>query len=863
MAAAEGLSVHYAPRPGGYDEMTGGDGVVRAHWRDLAAFLDQLGETELDRRRQEIHHQLRDNGVTYTLPTSPHGGDQVRPWELDPLPLTLEPREWAVIERGIQQRAELFNRLLKDLYGERQVLGSRLLPPELVYSHPGFLPACAGTAPPEHHLFVYATDLARTVDQGFMVVGDRTQALAGAGYALENRIVMSRVFPGFYRDAHVHRLAQFFRTLRQTLQTQTGRASDQARIVMLTPGVDSETYFEQAYLAKYLGYTLVQGADLAVREGRLWLKTLDGLQPVDVVLRWLEGRLCDPLELQRDSFLGIAGLTQSARMGNVFVANSLGTEILENRALMQFLPDLARYYLNEDLILPSPPTYWCGQARERDFVLANLDRLILRRTHVHPGESSRHPEFMSDADRDALRREIEAAPLHWVAQQKVEGSEIPVFANGRLEPRKMVLRAFAVADDDQYQVMPGGLARVASEPDHAVVTSGSGGISKDVRVLALEPQRYVSLLGHAADDFQLPGGRGELPSRVAENLFWLGRYVERAEGLGRLLRSVLLDLLEPHDDYADEEGAPPCLQTLLHTLTEVSETHPGFVGEGAEEHLCEPQAELRALLLDDQRPGTLAYNARALLFASRAVRDRISPDLWRVFNDIEETMELLAARLNRSIERNCEDDWYAQVLEELNQLLLSFAAFSGLALENMTHGQGWSFLIIGRRLERGYMLANLLRAMLARAMPDTAQFLLLEALLNVCDSQMTYRSRYRTQVRIEPVLDLLLQDETNPRSLCYQLERLQHFLAQLPRDSVLAYKSEEERLVLNALTTVRLADPRQLAAVDETGQRPALETLLSTLLDLLPQLSDAVSNSYFSHAEQPQQLIQRDVEEER
>lgn len=861
---SESLASTYAPSEGVYDEMVDTAGQVRQHWHYVTETLAQLGAAELDKRRQEIHNLLRDNGVTYTLPTL-HSNDAVRLWELDLLPCTLSSQEWITIERGVMQRAELLNLLLHDLYSDARVLSSKIFPPELIFSHPGFLPPCKGTATPERYLHLYASDLVRTATGQFMIIGDRSHALAGAGYALENRIVMSRVFPSLFRDAHVHRLAQFFRTLRKNLQNQAGRAPENARVVMLSPGEDSETYFEQAYLAKYLGYTLVQGADLAVREGRTWLKTLDGLQPVDVIFRWLEGRLCDPLELQPDSFNGTVGLTQSMRMGNVFVANPLGTEVVENRALMQFLPALAHYYLNEDLLLDSPPTYWCGLTQEREYVLANLDQLVLRRTHVSPAETAWHPETMSEAQKETLRTQIRAMPLTWVAQEKITGSEIPIFSNGRLEPRKMVLRTFAVADEAQYQLMPGGLARVVNDLNQLVATSDSGGISKDVWVLASEPERQVSLLNHNVDNFHLPGGRGELPSRVAENLFWLGRYVERAEGLGRLLRTVLLDLLDPHEHFGGD-GTPPCLETLLRTLTEVSETLPGFIGEDAEEHLAEPSQELSALLIDTQRVGTLAYNVRALLFATRAVRDRISPDLWRVFNDIEETMQRMELRLTQPrksiISLAYGGDLYSQALDELNNLLLSFAAVSGLALESMTHGQGWSFLIIGRRLERAYMLTNLLRAMLGQTVPENEQFLLLEALLNICDSQMTYRSRYRTYVRIEPVLDLLLQDETNPRALSYQLERLQYFLSRLPRDSVFAYKSEEERLVLNALTTVRLADPRQLGEVDDEQRRAALDSLLATLQDLLTRLSDAITNSYFSHAEQPQQLVQQEGEHE-
>lgn len=851
------LSALYLPRPGAYDEMLEASGALRSHWQYLAETLNTLGVAELDKRRQEIRQLLRDNGVTYSQPGEPLGGD-LRAWELDPIPLTISSQEWIDIERGLTQRAVLLNLLLQDIYGDGAVFRKKLLPPELVFSHPGFLRDCKDVPPPgERSLHFHAADLVRDPNGQMRVVGDRTQALAGAGYALENRIVLSRVFPSLYRDAHVHRLAQFFLSLRQSLQALSWRSQEDSRIVILSPGAYSETYFEQAYLAKYLGYTLVQGDDLTVREARTWLKTLDGLQPVDVILRWLEGRFCDPLELDADSVLGIAGLVQSARLRNVAVLNPLGTEVIENRALMQFLPALARHFLNEDLLLPSPPTYWCGQAKERAHVLAHLDKLVLRRTYTTAGSVSLRPARMSAAEKAKLCEQIQAEPLHWLAQEEIRGSTVPVLADGELEARQMVLRTFAVAEGADYHLMPGGLARTAQAPDSAVVTSSSGGVSKDVWVLASEPVRYLSLTTGNINPFHLPGGRGELPSRVAENLFWLGRYVERSEGLVRLLRTVFLYLLDPHGDSDDE---PPCLHSLLHGVTELSKAYPGFVGEGAAERLAAPHQELLSLLLDRQRSGSLAYNINALLFATRAVRDRLSADIWRVFNDVDETLQRLERRLGSAKKRAYHADSFAHIFEELNKLLLAFAAFNGLALENMTHGQGWRFLVIGRRLERACMLTDLLQAMLGEPVGEQAQPQLLEALLHVCDSQMTYRNRYRTSVQLEAVLDLLIQDETNPRALSHQLERLQHFISLLPRDNVFAYKSAEERLVLQTLTSVRLADPQSLAEVDADGHRQNLTRLLEDLMTLLPQLSDALTNSYFSHAEQPRQLLDLDNE---
>jgi uncharacterized circularly permuted ATP-grasp superfamily protein/uncharacterized alpha-E superfamily protein len=854
------LFAAYRPIAGGYDEMFDATGQVREHWRYLIEAQAKMGGQELEKRRQEIRHLLRDNGVTYTLPAASLF-ERPRTWELDPVPLLLPSQEWTELERGLLQRAELFNLLLRDIYGAGEVFRKKLLPPELIYTHSGYLRPCTSVpVPGERSLHLYGADLVRLSNGAFCVVGDRAQATAGAGYALENRIVLSRVFPSLFRDAHVHRLAQFFRGLRQTLNHQSWRVSDDIRIVVMSAGPDHENYFEQAYLAKYLGYTLVQGADLTVRDGKVWLKTLDGLQSVDVIMRWVDGPLCDPLELQPDSSSGVAGLLQSMRMRNVAVVNSPAVGVLENRGLMQFLPYLCRHFLGEDLRLSSPLTYWCGLTQSRAYALSHMEDLVFRRTHMHAGENAWRPASMDAAQKAELRRQILAAPQHWLAQLPVNGSTAPVFANGVLEPRQIVLRTFVAADENAYQVMPGGLARTAAMSGERVAAGGSGGLSKDVWVLASEPTRYITLIPSSESSFIPPPGQGELPSRVAENLFWLGRYVERAEGLARLLRTVLLHWLDPQE-YGSASNEDYCLSALLRTVTDLSDTHPGFTGEGAAARLAAPEMELLSICSESARTGSLAYDLNALLYAVRAVRDRISPDIWRVFNDIEECLQRLQNHHQNqdnypyALFGDGMSDRLALSLDELNKLVLSFAAFSGLAVESMTHGQGWRFLVIGRRIERAYMIIQLLQAMLERALPEPYQGLALEALLNICDSAMTYRSRYRTQIRLEPVLDLLLQDETNPRAISYQLERLQYFIAQLPRASVFAYKSREERLVLEALSLVRLADPHQLMQAGEDSVRVSLVALLAKLKQLLPQLSDALSSAYFSHAEAPRQLV--------
>jgi uncharacterized circularly permuted ATP-grasp superfamily protein/uncharacterized alpha-E superfamily protein len=813
-----------------FDEMYERPGESRQHWEPLITALKSLGQVDLQQRCQDARRLLRDNGVTYT-----YGEELNRPWQLDLIPLLITSDEWRLIERGLIQRAKILSLVLADLYGPRNLFKNNILPPELIYSHPGFLRRCDGVETLAY-LPLYAADLARTADGQMCVVEDRTQAPRGAGYALENRLILSRVLPSWFRDWQVRRLAQFFQTLRNTLVNMAWRKSDDIRIVVLTTGPDDDSYFEHAFLATYLGYTLVQGADLTVRDGRVWLKTLDGLQSIDVILRRVDDHLCDPLELRQDSYFGVAGLLQAARMKNVAIANPLGSGVLENPALMAFMPALAHYFLGEDLQLPSAMTWWCGQKKARDYVLANLDNLVIKQT----GTPSIQGELLSEPEREALREKILAQPYLFIGQEKVPRSTIPIFTNDNLEPRQMVVRSFLAASEDDYKVMPGGLTRVASRPDTPIISAQ--GISKDTWILADQPDEPISLLSPIGEIAALANGRAELPSRVAENLFWLGRYVERGENVIRLLRTVLLQMIEP-SAFTDDG-----LQSLLRAATHSTKTYPGFVGDGAEARLAAPAAELLSVLLDKSRQGSLSFTLQALLYAASSLRERTSPDIKRVFSNLEEDLQVLQVQREAP-----HDEMLHTVFEGLNHLLTHFAAFTGFAMESMTHSQGWRFLMIGRHLERAQQMIPLLRTLLSKDSSSTQ----LEYLLTICDSLMTYRRRYRTMLQIQPTLELVLLDEQNPRSLAYQFERLQNYIYHLPRcDNMFVRKNQEERLVLEGLTRLRLANMEELVQDDANHFRTHLDQLLVRLSHLLPNLSDAITNSYFSHIEPPKQLIQ-------
>ena len=872
---------------GQIDEMLNRDGQVNPHWHPFMQVLDTLGLAEMESRDKEVKRLLRENGVTYML----HGERQGhRPWELDPIPFIISNTDWQTISDGLTQRAELLNLILMDLYGERTLIKDGVIPPEVVYAHTGFLRACVGLAPSEFpFLLNYAADLARGPDGNIWILSDRAQAPSGAGYALENRTVLARALPNLFGEVGVHRLSFFFRALQNSvanLQYQLESAVriaphqiENPHVVVLTPGPLNETYFEHAYLANYLGYTLVQGDDLTVWDGRVWLKSLDGLRPVDIILRRVDDTFCDPLELRQDSRLGVAGLLEVIRQGNVIVINPPGSGILENPGLMPFLPDIAKRLMGEDLRLPSVATWWCGESKQREYVLANLEKLVIKTIHRHPGERSLFGTQLSKAELDTLRNQIKADPHLYVGQEHVHLSTTPSLIEGKLEPRRAILRSFLFAEKGGYAVMPGGLTRCAGEKGELTISIQDGGVSKDTWVLASEPEPHVSLWQRRITEVRGPASTNPagLSSRAAENLFWVGRYAERAEGQARLLR-IMLDKVKMSrmglETSTLGEVPPPTifteivgedardvselayLRSMLRSLTGLSSSHPGFVNQD-EQSL---ESELLSMMRDTENSGSLVSTLQGLLSAAYAVRDRWSTDTWRVMNNIED----LCAALDKDAPRDGGTD--AQILMDfvlqetesasLDQLMIFLSALSGLHAESMTQTIGWISLDMGRRIERALLLIVLCRSSLVAVQDDWMERLLLESVLAAAESLITYRSRYRAALHFPTVLELLLLDEHNPRSLLYQLKRLEEQIHVLPREKLGYRLSEEEQLILEALTQLQLSNTVDLSERSEhTTQRRGLEKLLVRLAQILVDISDVLTQTYFSHVQGPQQLI--------
>ncbi|WP_027147743.1 circularly permuted type 2 ATP-grasp protein [Methylobacter tundripaludum] len=840
----------YATQLGVYDEMLAKEHKVLPYWERFMDAIATLGSEQLELRRREAQRLLRENGVTYNV----YGDTQklTRPWRLDPVPLLISSEDWSLIEAGLKQRAELLNLILKDIYGKQQLLKKGLLPSELVLAHDGFLHPCVGALPHlQRQLIVYSANLARGQNGRMLVLDDRSQAPSGAGYALENRTVMTRVLPDIFRETQVHRLSGFFKALRKGLADIAPHNKEDPRIVILTPGSLNETYFEHAYLSSYLGFSLVQGDDLTVRDGRVWLKSLDGLQPVDVILRRVDDSFCDPLELRSASRLGVAGLLEAVRRNNVAIANPLGSSALENPGLLAFLPRLSRHFLNQELILPSVATWWCGQRRERDFVLQNLDRLIIKPINRSSGNYALFGGLLSAKEKELLRAAIIAKPHCYVGQEHVSFSTVPSFIDHHIEPRFAVLRSFAVASGDDYQVMPGGLTRIARQQDDFIVSNQAGGISKDTWVLADEPDKQVSLWFQPGRDVVLAADTEPLTSRAANNLFWVGRYLERIKAATRLMRTILLKLAEAPElnDPLDSQ----CLDVLLSALTQVTGTYPGFVTSNASV-LKEPQNELLALAKNVQRSGTLAANIQAFAQTAFSIRDAWSQDTWRCVDNIQRRWQ------QRVVNGDCDLE---QLQKHLDDLITGFVAFIGLTTESMTREAGWLMLDSGRRLEHSLTLIALLRATVVQRHESALQNQLLEAVLISTDSLSIYRRRYRSFIKLPMVLELLLMDETHPRSLAYQLHQLSDHIGALPRERGKGQLSEEERLILRAYTDLRLVKVSELVNVaDDVGVYSELESVLSAMTELLWRLYEVLAQAYFSHSQVPQLMTPTQPEDD-
>ena len=837
------LTADYRQTAGAYDEMCSSPGVFRPHWDRYIGSLSSLGSKELARRWQIARQRIRENGVSYNVYGDPMGMD--RPWSLDAIPLLISAAEWTQLEAGLIQRARLLNTVLADLYGPQKLLRDGDLPSALVFGNPAFWRACHGVPVPNgNYLHLLAVDLARAPNGRWWVISDRTQAPSGAGYALENRIVLGETFPDLFREAQVHRLASFFRAFRDNLLRLAPSGSMQPRVVLLTPGPFNETYFEHSYLASYLGFTLVQGSDLTVRENRVFLKSLEGLKPVDVVLRRMDDSFCDPLELRSDSYLGVPGLVEAVRAGNVAVANALGSGLLETSAFTPFFPGLSRKLLGERLLLPTVATWWCGQSPAFRYVRQNLDFLIIKPAFPAKGMEPVFGGRLAPNERARLLSRMEACPDDFVGQELLSLSSVPVWSENApvpsLVPRRAVLRVYIAADGDGWVVMPGGLTRVSPSADAPVVSMQHGGGSKDTWVLSPRPVDSFTLQRPRHLPVELHRGVStDLPSRAAEHLFWLGRYAERCEHLARVLRCILTRMTG--ESCAPGTAGWHSLMKLYECLESPYSRLAKDDPQGKLDAQGDLEKEILSLIFEEQRSDSLNANLSRANRAVAQVRDRLSSDLLRVVSQLSGV-----ARASDRVAWGYVST--ADALVVLNSCILTLAALRGIEAGNITRGPGWHFLNIGRRIERSLQLLELLRAIVVPM--DADDWLSLEMLLEVADSSITYRSRYFNVLQTAPVVDLLMNDEANPRSLTFQLRDLEEHCRGLSSMSFgKGWPLLRQRQMEAASQRLLESDVQLLCQPGIAGQRTHLDGLLLDLDAALPAFSEAIAVTYFSHAQ--------------
>ncbi len=804
----------YAALEGRFDELLAGPNQPRPQW---SAFLNALAAREGSNVSDSLslmEREIRDSGITYNVYADPKGAD--RPWEVDPLPLLLSPQEWTEIEEGISQRADLLNRVLADVYGPQELLHSGAIPPSVAFGHQGFLHQVQGIRPPGGiHLFHYAADLARSPDGKWWVVGDRTQAPSGAGYALENRLVVSKVFPQLFRELHVQHVAHFFAALREAMLYWSPKGDGPPLIGLLTPGPYNETYFEHALLARYLGLTLLEGSDLTVRNGCVWMKTVDGLRRVHGLLRRQDDDYCDPLELRSDSALGVPGLTDCARRGSIFLGNALGSGVLESGGLLGYLPELSERLLGEPLKLPSVATWWLGEPAAFDDAWKRLDHLLIKPLARSAQEPAVFGADLNPEQRAALRQRVAAQPERYVAQEWVHVSQAPVLeresAAGdapereRVRARTVGLRVFAVATPQGWRVMPGGLTRVAGDADSRVIAMQRGGRSKDTWVLSDGAVNTAfTLLGRTVQVDDLVSGQANLPSRAAENLYWFGRYTERCDASVRLLRVALGDWVDEGNEQG--EGTDPAVLLAQRF---------GLIGG-----VDDPAARL--LHAATHVDGGLSQNFKQLLRVAFSLRDRMSADNWRTLNSLnsdpvfrrQATIPMAMAWLDRAV--------------------TTMMTLSGFALDGMIRGAAWRFLSMGRRVERLSWLTRALQVATREGRTHSPNWLLMLA-----DSSVTYRSRYQVAPEWLPVLDMLVRDASNPRSLAFQMKGLWEYAGKI--------ETSHGHFIGPWLTQAHSA-LQGLAAESLHPDDAQLARLLDQLLKASHTLSDELTLKFFSHA---------------
>ncbi|MGD9805701.1 MAG: circularly permuted type 2 ATP-grasp protein [Hyphomicrobiaceae bacterium] len=816
---------------GTFDELVGPDGRTRPHWSALLTGLGRLSPRDRLARASRLDRQVRETGLAHDIFADPE--KQRQQWRLNLMPLVLAPEEWSWLERAISQRARLFNAILSDVYGPQRLLRNGIVPPAIIFGDTAFLRPCQNIIPAGGHLQFYAADLARSSEGSWRVIDNHAETPAGVGYAVANRVMHADVTDELFTECQTRRLSTHFNKVQGALAERAGRSDPS--VALLTPGPSHGDYFSHAYLARYLDLILVEGGDLRVVGDEVFLKTLEGPKKIDLVVRCVEGSKTDPLELDPSSFLGSSGLVQASRKTPQLIANAIGSAIVENRALGAYLPILAKELLGEELILHDAPRWWLGDVTARQHVEARLDDFVIRPASEgtgRPGQAvpGRASAALSSDERGRLIADLQRRGEALVAERRVGFGTMPSLTNRGLRPKPFGLRLFASATRDGFSVMPGGLA-MGVDAEAAVALNASDGETHDVWIMASEPERpHTSLWRPHLESALVQRSQRTLQSRVADNLFWLGRYLERAEWTMRVIRSSLGRRLEYLESAPTRRAGDLCLEMLVEKGVKP-------LAPLAARRVSGRSTSLAGRLVAERDSTYSLINAFDGIYrVASLTRDRLSLEAWRT---------LASFRVDEAWRRRMAEAGASELQDEIEDKLSLVATFSGHLHENMTRNFGWFFLDMGRRLERAYNLCDTLHLLFFPVVGEDESNEDLNFILRLADSYITYRSRYRLQPMLPLVLDLLVMDETNPRSVAYQVAGLTRHLEALPQQASGSALSRERRIVLSLQTAIRLAEVKDLTAAGPDGTRPALSALLQQALNGLPELSDAISRRYF------------------
>ncbi|MEL1242389.1 circularly permuted type 2 ATP-grasp protein [Flavobacterium sp. DGU99] len=840
-----GLLNEYKESINSYDEVIDNNGQVKPYWQKFFDTLESIGLKELKFRNQEIIKKLKENGVTYNVYDT--NNDSNRQWKLDPIPFLIHKTEWVDIEKGLKQRAKLLDLILKDIYGPQELIKNNIIPAELVFDNNGMLLPCYDIKQKgATQLLNLACDLARGPDGKMWLIDTRTQSPSGSGYALENRIVMSKVLPELNKKINRKRLSPYFNNLQNAVDAIGSVNNENPNVVFLTPGPGNESYFEHVYLSSHLGYTLVQGTDLVVRDGYVWLKSIDQLERIDVIIKRVDDIWCDPLELKRDSLIGIPGLLEVIRLGNVAVLNNPGTAALENYGLLAFMHNACKFLLNEPLLINSVATWWCGQKKELDFVLNNIPKLIVKKTNRKLGFRSIYGRLLNEEQIEALKKTILLSPKDYVAQEEVSLSTTPSFIDGKLVPRYAALRAFLIFEGNEYKVMPGGLTRSAYIKGKFEISNHLGGLSKDTWIITDSPVEYNKNNGEQKiSNNQL---RNTLTSRNAENLFWVGRMCERSMALRSFLK-IILSRLNENVYRSKENEQPEFLIVLLRTVTHLTQTYPGFVGDPNDEKglispddsiFENPINELLRLICDPRLMGSVSYNVQALLNTINQVSEKWNHDTRRIINLVEESLFALKNPATTNVNT---------VNHALDKLHIRLFSFYGNIYETLPRDNGFYLLESGKNVERILSLIAAFQYTFKYKNDDDVEALLMEAILENHNLLAQYRNIYKSHLNLKAVINMVFLETNLPYTLSFLLDTLANFLSKLPKSMDPNQLSIAEKSVLEANTIVKLIDAESLVQFDkDTLIRTKLDETLSKVYELTANVSTNLTSLYFNHS---------------